>query len=445
MRDTNPGAYRAIWRWHFYAGLMVAPFVLLLCITGSLYLFDREIEGLVYRDLMQVPAVSEPLPLMDQQAAVLRAYPGGAVKRITLPERPTEAGQWLVTRNSSDRLVFVDPGSGRITGDLDPEWRLMAVVRRIHGTLMAGQTGSYIVELMACWTLIMLGTGLILWWPRHWRLRGVFVPRLAARGRRFWRDLHAIPAMVNALLVGFLILSGLPWSAFWGVQFAHVGTVSPLTEPSPNFRDAPQHAEHKLTTDDGVPWTIANSPAPHGYHGYGRHGYARATLADVEQALRDYKVAPGARIFLPQPGGSLITISLTPDQAERQRTLYLDAADGSVIDDIGWADYSPLAKAVEWGTMAHMGRQFGLANQVLALTVALTLAASVVTGVYMWWRRRLKGQLAAPGGVQDRLPRPVKLMIATIAALFPLVGASLVLAVAVEVILGAVGRLRRQV
>ncbi|QCI79606.1 hypothetical protein E6W36_08805 [Hankyongella ginsenosidimutans] len=54
-----------------------------------------------------------------------------------------------------------------------------------------------------------------------------------------------------------------------------------------------------------------------------------------------------------------------------------------------------------------------------------------------------QGQLAAPGGVQDRLPRPVKLMIATIAALFPLVGASLVLAVTVEGILGAARRLRR--
>lgn len=440
MRDTNPGAYRAIWRWHFYAGLMVAPFVLLLSLTGALYLFDREIEGVFYADRMHVPAVRAPLPLLDQQAAVLRAYPGATVKRIVLPERPTDAGQWLVARDGVDTLVFVDPGSGRVTGDIDPEWRLMAVVRRIHGTLLAGQVGSYIVELMACWTLIMLGTGLILWWPRHWRLRGVFVPRLAARGRRFWRDLHAIPAMVNALLVMGLILTGLPWSAFWGVQFARVGAVSPLTEPSPNFRDPPEHAEHKLTTADGVPWTIANSPAPHGGHG---HGHGRATLADVERALSDYKVAPGARIFLPQPGGSLITISLTPDQAERQRTLYLDAADGSVIDDIGWADYSPLAKAVEWGTMTHMGRQFGLANQLLALAVALTLAASVVTGVYMWWCRRPRGQLAAPGGVQDRLPRPVKLMIATIAALFPLVGASLVLAVTVEGILGAARRLRR--
>ncbi|QCI79605.1 PepSY domain-containing protein [Hankyongella ginsenosidimutans] len=261
MRDTNPGAYRAIWRWHFYAGLMVAPFVLLLSLTGALYLFDREIEGIVYADRMHVPAVRAPLPLLDQQAAVLRAYPGVTVKRIVLPERPTDAGQWLVARDGVDTLVFVDPGSGRVTGDIDPEWRLMAVVRRIHGTLLAGQVGSYIVELMACWTLIMLGTGLILWWPRHWRLRGVFVPRLAARGRRFWRDLHAIPAMVNALLVMGLILTGLPWSAFWGVQFARIGTVSPLTEPSPNFRDPPEHAEHKLTTADGVPWTIANSPA----------------------------------------------------------------------------------------------------------------------------------------------------------------------------------------
>ena len=49
------GAYRAVWRWHFYAGVFVMPVLMLLALTGGLYLFKDEIDGLVYRDMIRVP------------------------------------------------------------------------------------------------------------------------------------------------------------------------------------------------------------------------------------------------------------------------------------------------------------------------------------------------------------------------------------------------------
>jgi hypothetical protein len=53
--------YRAVWRWHFYAGLLCLPVLVLMAVTGGLYLFNKEIEGLVYRDLLRVPAASANL------------------------------------------------------------------------------------------------------------------------------------------------------------------------------------------------------------------------------------------------------------------------------------------------------------------------------------------------------------------------------------------------
>lgn len=52
MSDSPPalsGAYRAVWRWHFYAGLLVLPFLMLMALTGGLYLFKAEIDDAVYR------------------------------------------------------------------------------------------------------------------------------------------------------------------------------------------------------------------------------------------------------------------------------------------------------------------------------------------------------------------------------------------------------------
>ncbi|MBD3838367.1 PepSY domain-containing protein, partial [Brevundimonas sp.] len=48
--DDLSGAYRAVWRWHFYAGVFVMPVLMLLALTGGLYLFKDEIDGALYRD-----------------------------------------------------------------------------------------------------------------------------------------------------------------------------------------------------------------------------------------------------------------------------------------------------------------------------------------------------------------------------------------------------------
>ena len=48
--------YRAVWRWHFYAGLITLPFLILLAVTGGLYLFRAEIDGLIHRDVKRVEA-----------------------------------------------------------------------------------------------------------------------------------------------------------------------------------------------------------------------------------------------------------------------------------------------------------------------------------------------------------------------------------------------------
>jgi uncharacterized iron-regulated membrane protein len=50
--------YRAVWRWHFYAGLICLPFLVTMPITGAIYLFRVEIDSVVYRDLLEVAATT---------------------------------------------------------------------------------------------------------------------------------------------------------------------------------------------------------------------------------------------------------------------------------------------------------------------------------------------------------------------------------------------------
>ncbi len=450
----RPQGYRTVWRWHFYAALWTAPLLIVLTLSGAIYLFDREIDAAWNRSLQTVAPAPElaPLPLARQEAIVKAAQPGASVLRVRLPFKADEAVIWTVRRaDGAAQDMFLDARRGRITGTADPALQPTNLVRKVHGTLLAGEIGSHVVELVACWTLVMMATGVWLWWPRTWKARGVFVPRIAAGGRRMWRDLHAIPSIFLAVFVILLVMTGLPWSAFWGAQFAKLGEAVPFIAPSPNFHGPPEvdgkpagdpHAMHKMMAmppaDPKLPWTIRHSPVPQGSlsgSGMGPVGIARieALLPLLDRA----HFGEGVRIIYPQGPKGVFTVSYVPDKAEGQRTLYVDPGTGRVLGNVGWADYSPVAKAVEWGVMTHMGRQYGLANQLANLAVCLMLVGSVSAGLVLWWRRRPQGELGAPVlQTGDRMPVGVKALLAVLAVLFPLVGATMLPAL-------AWGRLRR--
>ncbi len=435
--------YRWLWRWHFFAGLFVAPFLVLLALTGGLYLFADEIEGWWYRDLARVEASAKPVAPEAQERALLAAYPGARIARYTAPREPTRAAEWqLRSADGAARTVFVDPGTGALRGALDSEWRLMTVISGLHGELLLGRFGDTLVELAACWTFILLVTGLFLWWPRHGAAGGVFLPRVRARGRLLLRDLHAVPAAWNALFVAFLVLSGLPWSGFWGDQLARLGTVSPALAPTPNFGAAPITPtlvdvaarvpvhEHDLAPGD-LPWAIRKAGVPEA-----NGGAARIDIADVMTAARARGLeAPGLRVLYPQRAQGVFTISFVPETAQRQRTVHLDPSSGAVIEDIGWREYSALGKAVELGVETHLGEQFGLANRLVLAASCVVIIATVVLGFLTWWRRRPTGELAAPPRSPGFAPSALVVGVAiALGVLFPLAGASMLAVLAFDVL-----------
>lgn len=83
--------------------------------------------------------------------------------------------------------VFVSP-QGKVLGGIAPDARLMEWAKRIHGQLLHGKQGGWLVELAASWAFILLLSGLYLWWPRGRGLAGVVWPRLRDGRRIFWRE-----------------------------------------------------------------------------------------------------------------------------------------------------------------------------------------------------------------------------------------------------------------
>ena len=225
--------YAAVWRWHFYAGIFCIPFVLVLSITGTIYLFKSQIEAWQERSYNHLPNSTNPrLPITQQVEAAIASLPNSkfvAVEQPTLQSqsnRTATATRVLVDRGGKAIRVYVDPTSNQVLGSVVEQDRFIRIVRRLHGELLIGKQGSYIVETAASWTIVMVLTGLALWMPKKFRAAGILYPRLNGRGKTFWKDIHSVGGFWLSGLILFLVATGLPWANFWGDYFKSIRKVT---------------------------------------------------------------------------------------------------------------------------------------------------------------------------------------------------------------------------
>lgn len=179
-----PRQHARFWRWHFYGAWIAIPFILWQSLTGVAYLWHQEIADALWpalrwsRSAAALPA--ERVDLDTQLAAVRSARPQAALLSVRVEGDPARSTLVLLNTGSGlPEAAFVDPVDGRLLGILPPTTWLPGLTRGLHGGWPLGAPGSWLLELGACWTLVMVLTGLYLWWPRGGRsLGGVLYPRL---------------------------------------------------------------------------------------------------------------------------------------------------------------------------------------------------------------------------------------------------------------------------
>ena len=432
-QKTDTSMWRAAWRWHFYASFFVLPLLFILATSGLVILLKPTIERIAYNDLLYVDPVAAAVPFDKQQEVVNLEYPNSSIDAVVPPRDASRSTQFdITTEDGSSRSVYVNPQDGKVLGSINNDSRIDFVATRIHGTLYLGTWGDYIIEIAAGWTLVMVFTGLYLWWPRNKiprRLRNAFSIRFKEKGRKRLRDLHATPGALFAPVLIFLALTGLPWSGFWGTQW---GEFIDNMNSGYNFpsEDPTSHEHASAIETPGLQISWANErmsvPASQPNHSDTKSSLSLEAVAAVAQNIG---MKPGYAVGLPADEIGVYTLSNSwPSPAHDERTVYVDQYSGDVLAEAGWhASYGALAKGTAWGVDTHMGRQFGLVNGLAMGGSCLAVIGSTITAPLMFFRRRQPGKSGFPRRPIDaKLSRRITYIAIALGIVFPLLGLSMV-------------------
>jgi uncharacterized iron-regulated membrane protein len=434
--DTRPsrgGLYAAVWRWHFYTGVLVVPFLLMLAVSGFLMLLSKPLDDALHRSLLSVDAGPEALPASALLERVRAAYPGLSVRLYLPPESGTDSARFSLQpqamaghggHNAPSTLVYVDPYTGRILGDRDPAAGLYSRLKQFHGALFLGDLGDALIETAAGLAVLMIVTGLYLAWPRARR-----APRQAV-GRGRWRRLHLSLGWAIAVPLLFFLISGLAWTNVWGGKLVQPWGSLPGTRFEAPVTPPPGHASMNEPGVHRVPWALEQTPLPRSGHAHRPLNLDQVTAIARAQGFEHY------RVHFPESEGAVWTVSATTIAGDltnpaKERILHLDRASGETLQDIRFADYPAMGKAMAASIPVHQG-DLGLWNWLLNLVLVSLVTALIITGALLWWKRRPRWSAPRAEPASSRKIAAVMLLVALC---FPLSAAALAAIAVVDALL----------
>ncbi|MBW9054805.1 PepSY-associated TM helix domain-containing protein [Rhizobium mesosinicum] len=431
--NAVPGVslYRAIWRWHFFAGLLTIPFLLNLAVTGSLYLFKDEINDTVFAYRYIVEPAGEALSPQKIADIAAAAVPGSVASSYKDPAGLDRSAIVTVSSDAGQTLVFVNPYDGKVLDTVGSTEEFNYVVKRIHSLALFGGLPNKLIEITGGFAMVLVVTGIYLWWPRR-QAGGVVTVRGTPSRRVFWRDLHAVTGAFAGILIFFMAMTGMPWSGYWGANVNAWLTSHNLGYPVQLWDAVPKSQK---VTEDILPkagWIVEKAPVPLSEIAAAQSKKPVGLDKAVEIA-RGLGMAPGFDLAIPGSETGVYTAAVYPDDLTNERTVHIDQYSGKPLVDLSFGQYPFLGRAIEWGINVHQGQEFGLFNQLLMLATCLAIILSCVTGIVMWWKRRPTGRLGVPPMPPQRsVYLGLWIVVLVFAFAFPMSGLAILLMIAFD-------------
>ena len=398
-KKSSKGAFRRINDWlHLWLGLVSGIVVFIVSITGCFYAFEQEIKDALepwrFVEVQNKPFVP-PSQLLD---TAQKYMPGVAPTGLTYSNAEGAAAVGFSTMENGKRsftAVFLNPYTGAFLQKQqsigEGKFDFFRFIIDGHRALwLPYEIGRPIVGVCTLIFVVLLISGLIMWWPGKWNKANTnksFKIKWKAGFKRVNYDLHNVVGFYSLVLAFVLAVTGLVWSFAWFEDSLYFVTSGGQSKPGHHH---PHSAISKAATfaHDTVSaldraWykTLAREPNVQGM-------YMTPLLKDQEDAIE---------IIAYQDHGSWYNRN---EYYYDQYTLELFRVQGDRFSEAGFADQLAMLNYD-----IHIGAALGLPGKILAFLVSLICASLPVTGFLVWWnKKKTKQKGGASPGAEKKSP-----------------------------------------
>lgn len=360
---------------HLYLSLASGLVIAVLCLTGAVLVFEKELEQAWHpeRYFVSAPGPQPRFSIQQLTEAVQAAEPQGRVTGLKVYADPTRTVEVSLAPlevkgegkpKGGGPKYFVNPYSGQVVGPYVYRDTFFYTIFALHRGMVAGAVGKFIVGVSTLFFLFIIGTGLVLWWPATGKvLRQRLSVKWDASWKRLNHDLHIVLGFYSALFLFVFAFTGLAWSFEWFNKGIFTLTNSEMKGPEPP-KSVVASTDARLTYD--AAYAIARQQVP---------------------------TAQNFSIQLPKDSAEAVRVAMLPQNAPHESAndeLYLDQYTGQVLGKLDFQDRNLGQRVRRSFKPVHTGAIFGLPSKIIALIVCVLGVTFPITGVILWLNRLKK-------------------------------------------------------
>ena len=353
---------------HRWSGIIAGVLIIVVGVTGSVLIFEDELDMFANKDLFYVEPSGSHLDLDRIVARAERENAGWTAFFVSRLDDAAERSFIVTLRHDTgdEKQVFVNPYTSDVRGTRASLLSL-ALIRRLHGDLTLGAVGENALGVLSIILMAMFIAGLVLWWPRQGQVKAALSVKLNGGSRRVLRDLHNVSGVY---LFVFLFLSALTVPPIvWKLTTPEVGPPARSAAPPSAAAGAAGAPPQNAGPPETIPWQDA----------------ADAALGAVPGSWLGFILRP----LGPQPFYLIRVFPPGETAVAAQTTVFVNRFTGGIIRVSAPAapTWTSLLSA-DFAASLHSGAILGLPGRLIMFIAGLFFPALFITGFILWWRRR---------------------------------------------------------
>lgn len=346
--------------WHGWIGLTGGLLLFVICWSGTVAVFSRDLDRLLDPRLSAPPAETTAWQAIHEQARA--RFPGWTITQINGPAEPGHAAEsWAEDEAGVLRRIYSDPGTGEVLG-ASSYFNIQRFFRSLHMSLMIGELPvwgiplGYLIVGLFSFPLLASGITSLLFYSRFWR--GFFRLDRRKGAKVWWSDIHKLTGLWSLWFLLVIGLTGIWYLVEWKTPEGAVPPEPPAA-----------HSATPLPLDDLV--------------AAAQRGYRELRI----KVVSTYDLENGVLEVQGQDGSWLLR--------DRGAKAWVNAYDGSLLAVQRPSELSLYERWIETADPLHFGDFGGMAVKTVWFLFGLALSGLCLTGAYLQAKRQQRRRQAS--------------------------------------------------